>query len=286
MPLSQLVDWPQTAKTLYQASAIIGPIRNALTEHVNNYLNLPMQVQPYGLSSGTLPQGGRIRVDYTTGALHYDRPNARETVTLPFSEHTQASLFEALLAAMQADELADFLADVEDDSLVAGLMKKIKADDSKSVFFSIEEVTHQQPLAYSSATASGYAQALDAIFTGVARFRARLNGHMTPVVVWPEHFDLSTLWFKEAEMLDSGPHINIGFAPYSNNHQRPYLYAYAYPYPAGYTPPQLPVAVQWETEDYTGPYLDYDVIAEQADPVAYVETVCDEIFAALLPLLD
>lgn len=286
MVLSALADWARTSTTLYQATSIIGPIRNALMTPVNNYLHLPMEVHPYGLSSGTLPKGGEVRLNYQIGALIYQHPNAGETLLLPFADHTQASLFETLLSAMRMDEMADYLADVEGGQLVAGLMTKLRSDNGKTVFFQPEDVMHTEPLAYNAATAAGYADALYTIFTAVARWRARQNGHMTPIVVWPEHFDLSTLWFKQPEMQDSGPHINIGFAPFSGNYQRPYLYAYAYPYPDGYTPPQLPTHVQWETVDYTGPYLAYDVIAQQADPAQYVEAVCDEIFAALLPLLD
>ena len=42
--------------------------------------------------------------------------------------------------------------------------------------------------------------------------RARLNGPMTPIVVWPEHFDLSFLWFASAQATDRFPHMNFGCA--------------------------------------------------------------------------
>jgi hypothetical protein len=43
------------------------------------------------------------------------------------------------------------------------------------------------------------------VFTAAARFRARLEGSQTPIVVWPEHFDLSTLWFPTNDRSDEAP---------------------------------------------------------------------------------
>ena len=39
-------------------------------------------------------------------------------------------------------------------------------------------------------------------------------GPQTPIVVWPEHFDLSTLWFPTNDRSDEAPVMNFGFAPF------------------------------------------------------------------------
>jgi hypothetical protein len=130
-------------------------------------------------------------------------------------------------------------------------------------------------------TANGYADALYRVFTALARFRARLQGHMTPLVVFPEHFDLSTLWFVEGDMDDHKPHLNFGFAPFSPGLPRPYLYAYAYPYPADFAAPPLPAPARWHSEGWRGVVIDYDAISQHNDPEAAIERLCLHVFASL-----
>ena len=95
-------------------------------------------------------------------------------------------------------------------------------------------LTGDAPLAVDAPTSAAYGEALYRVFTAVARFRARLAGPQTPIVVWPEHFDLSTLWFPTGDRSDSAPQMNFGFAPFDSSYPRPYLYAYAYPMPEGF----------------------------------------------------
>ncbi|MCA9909157.1 MAG: hypothetical protein KC519_10955, partial [Anaerolineae bacterium] len=82
------------------------------------------------------------------------------------------------------------------------------------------------------------------------------------------------------------PHINLGFAPFSEGFPRPYLYAYAYPYPEPFERPELPAPARWHTQGWTGVVVDYDAIANQDDdPATFVEALCEGIFGALVPLL-
>src|SRR5919109_78870 len=73
------------------------------------------------------------------------------------------------------------------------------------------ELTNDAPLLIDAHASADYAQALDRVFTATARFRARLTGLQTPIVVWPEHFDLSFLWFATERATDEFPHMNFGF---------------------------------------------------------------------------
>jgi hypothetical protein len=108
---------------------------------------------------------------------------------------------------------------------------------------------------------------------------------MTPIVVWPEHFDLSFLWFASPNATQSGPHMNFGFAPYSAGIDAAYIYAYVWPLPEQYTPPQLPAPAYWNTQPWTGVVLPYNEVAKATDSEAYIEDACASIYAALMGLL-
>lgn len=284
LPTLNAPAWDMTIAALHRAAMLFGPVHNALRTPQKNYLHLPLQIQPWGLSSGALPKGGEISLHFEKAALHYRRPNG-EIVAFSLQQHTQADLFKGLLEAMKADELAEFYRDVQDSDVIAAMMTKLHADPTRVEFLKLEEVTHTDSLSIDSALAADYAAALYTVFTGVARFRARLNGHMTPIVVWAEHFDLSTLWFLDGAMDDQKAHMNFGFAPFSNGLPRPYLYTYAYPYPAEMEVPALPQPARWHTSGWTGVVVDYDDLVTAEDPAAQVEALCLGIFAALRPLL-
>jgi len=118
----------------------------------------------------------------------------------------------------------------------------------------------------------------------IARWRGRISGHLSPIVVWAEHFDLSTVYFANPEMDEYQSHINIGFAPFTEGvFERPYLYAYAYPYQENYAIPALEAPLKWETEAYTGIYLAYDDIVGQ-DEFA-IEALAGKIFTAMQSVL-
>lgn len=286
MPLANLDAFGDNIWAIHQAAEIFGPIANAAREKRRNWLHMPMNIHSYGLSSGKYPNGGELKLNLKKGSMIYSRSNG-DSISFELKSYTQKSLFEGILTAMQADELADFFVDTEGDSLAERLIKKIMAHKPEIISSELEAVSHEAILDYDIQLGSDYADSLYAIFTGVARFRARLDGHLSPIVVWSEHFDLSTLWFREPEMDDSKAHINIGFAPYTpNQYERPYLYAYAYPFPENFNPPEAPAPAFWHREGWTGIVVHYDKIAKQEDCALFVEQICLKIFEQLESVLE
>lgn len=288
MQFPELHDWQATSRALHQASMLLGPIHNAVFAPRRNYLHLPMFIEPQGLVSQTLPQGGKIHINFRAATVDYQRAGG-EMVSFPLADHTQGSLFAALLDALRPDELANFFAEVPGADLVVGLMNQLHADPGRVEFLHLADVTHTDPLIVNPATAAAYAGVLDTVFTATARFRARLNGHMTPIVVWPEHFDLSTLWFHpgNAAMDDQQAHMNFGFTPYTpGQYDEPYLYAYVYPYPESFNPPRLPEPAFWHLEGWRGVVVKYDDLRRQADPQAFIEALWAEVFPLLFGLID
>ena len=283
MPLPELSSWTITSNILHQVVSLVGPIHKALLPHQNNYMHLPMAVRRGGLDSQTLPGGGKIHVELKKGVLIY-KGGSGSSDTFHFSEHTQDSLFEALLTVLKDEGFGSELGIADTGSPAAGLIEKLVSEDKAGRFLTLEGLTQQDPLDIDPDAGAAYAEVMYSIFTALARFKARLEGAMTPLIVWPEHFDLSTLWFpsSNSEMDDHGPHLSVGFAPFTpGQYEYPYLYAYAYPYPDSFDPPALPAPATWHDEGWQGAVVHYHDIAEQEDHEGFVEDTSLELFKVL-----
>lgn len=280
--LASLDNAQPTLKSLHTVARLLGAVRLLAFERKPNFLELGLKITPHGLSTDLLPTGGEVTLDFRQLALVYQPANGTATI-LQISGESQVSLLEALLQAIHPHELSGIVPLVAGASYTDSMFRAVEGFANR-IKPKSDDLTDAAPLTFDAQAAHDYADALYAIFTGVARFRARLDGAQTPVVVWPEHFDLSFLWFAK-EPDEQHPHLNFGFAPYSAGIDYPYLYAYAYPYPAQYGTPSLPDGARWHTEGWRGAVLPYDEIARQANAEAFVEASCLKINRSLRPLL-
>ena len=280
--LSPLENARPTLHNLHTAARLLGAIRLLTFERQPNFLELELKTKPEGLSTDLLPAGGEVTLNFRELAFVY-QPAVGDAIHIPVIGETQASLLESLLKTIYLAELASTISHNASESYTDSVFKTVDGFVNR-IKPKRHELSDSLPLSLDPQAARDYADALYSIFTGVARFHARLNGSLTPAVVWPEHFDLSFLWFV-AQPDEQHPHLNFGFAPFSAGIDNPYLYAYAYPYPAQYAAPKLPVGARWNTEGWTGVVLPYAEIAQQADPVVYVEDSCATIFKSLRALL-
>jgi hypothetical protein len=271
-----------TIRNLHTAAIPLKAVRMLTLDRQPNFTHLGLKIVPNGVSTDMLPTGGEITLDFRQLALIY-QPASGSTITLPISGRTQVDLLEALLQAIYPDELAAIIPHNEGESYTEAMFKAAPGLVNRSQP-KRTELSDTTSLTFDAQAGRDYADALYSVFTGVARFHARLSGSVTPAVVWPEHFDLSFLWFAD-QPDEQHPHLNFGFAPYSTGIDAPYLYVYAYPYPAQYAAPKLPIGARWNTEGWTGVVLPYAEIARQADPAAYVEASCVAIFRSLRALL-
>jgi hypothetical protein len=246
---------PTHIQRLHEVVALFGPLHAALRSPQPNSMHLPLYPIPQGLESGTYPRGGAARVDFKAAQIVYTRPSG-EAVTLPFAEYSRHDLAAALVEAMK--------------------------DDGHPVHALALPEAGGPPLDLDTSVTSEYANLQYDAFTGLARFRARISGHMTPIVVWPEHFDLSGLWFIDPAMDESGPHINVGFAPYTpGQYERPYFYAYAHPFEENTF--DLPAPARWNLDGWTGIVVDYDQLAAQEDLALFIEGLSLDLFHRLEP---
>ncbi|MCK6579689.1 MAG: DUF5996 family protein [Anaerolineae bacterium] len=262
MPLATFQDlttWTPTIHTLHQAAQVIARVQATVLPARRNALHLGLEPTPAGLRTQRLPGGMHVVLNFAGLTVMVEDAAAGEAIDL--TAHTQASLLRTL-----QDRLT--LAEVRKAETVSGIERLDRAD---------------------RAVARAYAEAQYAAFTGIARFRARLEGHLSPVVVWAHHLDISTLVFSPANaaMNEAKAHLNFGFAPFTEGqYARPYLYAYAYPYPDGFIPPALPAPLVWNREGWTGIVTGIDALAQADDPAAMIEALCEQMGAVLMPLLE
>jgi hypothetical protein len=274
-------NWRETLTSLHRAARVLATVHRLTRDPLPNYLELALHVTPTGLATAGLPRGGQAALDFTQPALVYT-PAHGDAQRFPLQGHSQASLFAAFFGALRAADLAEVLRAGGD---VSQAVLATLATRGRRKTPALETLFDATPLVINPQAAADYAVIVYSMFTALARFRARLFGPVTPLVMWAEHFDLSTLWFPGAQADEWQPHLNFGFAPYSPGIEAPYLYAYAYPYPARFDPPRLPAGADWHTSGWTGVVLPYAVIAAQPDAEGFVEASCGVIFDALRPLL-
>jgi Family of unknown function (DUF5996) len=283
MKLPELNNWESTAQSLHKAAQILGALRLLVFERQSNWLELAMKPVPQGLSTDVMPGGGELILDFANAEMQYKHSNG-ELETIKLVGHSQNSLLKSVLQTLQKAELAQYLGNAQENDLIETFYSALKMKNHPLIESQTQlddEARFEIDLPYGR----DYATVLYSVFTGVARFRAHLLGHMTPLVVWPEHFDLSTLWFVDPAMDDGKAHLNFGFAPFSAGFPQPYLYAYAYPYPPNLKYPALPQPAYWNFKGWTGVVVDYAKIVEQENPAQFIEELCLEIFKVLRGLI-
>jgi hypothetical protein len=271
-----------TLEGLHRGALLLKAVQYLTQTPQPAYLNLALGMRSDGPVSGNLPMGGRIQLDLASGHLLYTTAAGAPT-PIPLSGRSQAAVFDELFSVLADRELAGMLpagGDIE-----PRVMTALAAAGRPSPPPPRTQLVDESIIILDRRVAQNYSQALDTVFTGLARFRAHLGGTMTPIVLWPHHFDLSTLWFPGNAIDEDAPHLNFGFAPFSAGIDEPYVYAYAYPYPAHHDPPAMPTGAHWHTTGWTGAVLPYTVIAAQANPITFIETTCQALFTSLQPLL-
>jgi hypothetical protein len=258
MTLPTLRDWDSTRVGLQRAAQVLAAIRQSALPPQPNSLQLGLPVEAQGLTSGPLPFGGDLLLDFAALTIDYRQPG-EPSFRVSLTERSQR-----VLAATVLEMLAAEGHDLMLDSAVVG-------DDA---ILTIDPVSARE-----------YADVLDTVYTALARFRAQLSGPLTPLVVWPHGFDLSFLWFARGGFDEQAdPHLAFGFAPTSAGLDRPYFYAYASSAP-DLSDHALPAPARSINGPYNGVYVGYDDIARVADPVGAIERLMGEVVGTLEPLL-
>lgn len=247
MALPSLDNWNPTRDALHQIALIVGAIRVACSEPQPNDLHFSLNLSHDGFSTSTMRCGGVLEFDLTSLLLRFSRCDA-SVFTLSAHGHSQVSLARALIAIFQ--------------------------DSGYSISPSMKHITVESALEFDAALAQDYLFTLSRIYAALAHFRARLAGFMTPLVLWPHHFDLGFIWFPDDGSDEhADPQIAFGFAPFSDGLDRPYIYAYAWSQSIGYVQVPLDAPAQAVAEGYTGLYAAYDDLRSASDFESIVESM-------------
>lgn len=252
--------WEPTRDSLHSATRVLGAIRIAAIEPLPNELHYSVIPTSRGCSTGELDVGGELVLDFARGAIScVEGENERFSVAL--AGHHQRSLFEAVLSEL------------------TGVSKSIDASD--------EKITSEELFTFDPKVADDAGAVFAQVWNALARFRARLSGFMTPVVLWPHHFDLSFLWFPgPGTNEETDRQMNFGFAPVSEGFAAPYLYGYCWPMKnEAELPPELVAPARWHDEGWKGAVVDYGDFAEAPTPQQVIEDTMMASFFTLRALL-
>ncbi len=284
MILPELKDSAKTLYGLHRGALLLGAVQRLTQFPRPAYLELGLQVLPGGLAGGILPKGGRLVLDFERAVLSYIF-SGKVRKSFELNDNTQAAVFNDLISylALEGNELSAALPKGRENFERVSL--GIAARGGRYGPPKRELFLDETKLEIDLHTSKAYFDALQAVFTGIARFQAQIGGLTTPLVVWPEHFDLSTLVFVGNQVDEGQAHTNFGFAPFSEGIDYPYLYAYGYPLVDRYPTPAMPKGAHWHTQGWTGAVLPYSAIAGQPDPVGFIEKSCEAIYTELQSIL-
>jgi hypothetical protein len=254
LTLLRVDQWEQTRDTLHQAAQVLSAVRVGSVPPLPNALRHSLTVTSYGVRTTPLAWGGELRLKFT-GTLEYvEQQEVRWQLAL--EQYTQTTLLEEVLRRLR--------------------------EQGQSVVPYTAAIQQTTPLLLNRESGRVLAYTLDRIYTGMARFRARLNGTLTPLVLWSHHFDVSFLYFGQGQDEQHDPHLNCGFALHSEGFAQPYFYLYAYPQPAGLSTITLPSPAYWYAEHWQGVVLDYAPLADSPMLEGVVEQKLSEIFEQMI----
>jgi hypothetical protein len=258
-----------TAATMHRWLQVLGKIRLALAPHVNHWWQATVYVTPRGLSTSTVPFGGRSfsleldLVDHRLRAVCSDGgersfPLAAEPVA-DFVRHTFATLAELGITV----DIWPVPVEVEDRT-------PLDADDRPRVY------RPEQAHALWSALVS-----MEPVFQ---RFRSRYLGKVSPVHVFWGAFDLAVTRFSGRRAPDhpGAPNLARWVAREAYSHEvsscgfwtgapvlaEPAFYAYCYPEPTAFAAAAVEPAAAYYHGELHEFVLPYEAVRTSADPGA------------------
>ena len=187
--------------------------------------------------------------------------NADSLVTQPFELHGQTT--EVMLDMQHGYvQLADHRWEL-DETPARELFSQLQtwlAEQGLAAMSEPEFVT--STVQFDRVVAANLAAALDWMSQQFAALKLPPDGLVSPILLFPHHFDLSLVWFPKADERQ----VSLGFSTGDDDIPEPYLYVTIYPETAGFDQLSLPPAAHWQSEGFKGAVLTYAKLQANSQP--------------------
>ena len=275
-PELPLAAWQDTYATLHMWTQIVGKVRLALMPNINHWWGVPLYVNPFGLTTSSIPYaGGNFEVQFDF--IHHQlviRTSNDAILTLALAPRSVADFYREFMAALAALGIA-----VKIWKMPVEIPDPIPFDQDT------------QHASYDPDYANRFWRILaccDAVFN---EFRAGFIGKASPVHFFWGSFDLAVTRFSgrrapEREGADSITReayshevISAGFWPGGGDIKGAAFYAYAAPEPPGFAKCPVRPAEAFYHPQLKEFFLMYDLVRRAASPrdtlLAFLQSTYD-----------
>jgi hypothetical protein len=258
-----------TAATMHRWLQVLGKIRLALAPHVNHWWQATVYVTPRGLSTSTVPFGGR------SFSLELDLVDHRLRAVC--SDGGERSF--GLAAAPVADFVRQTFATLGELGITVDIWPvPVEVEDRTPLD------ADDRPRVYRPEQAHALWSALVSMEPVFQRFRSRYLGKVSPVHVFWGAFDLAVTRFSGRRAPDhpGAPNLARWVAREAYSHEvsscgfwtgapvldEPAFYAYCYPEPTAFASAAVEPAAAYYHRDLREFVLPYEAVRTSADPAA------------------
>ena len=265
-----LAAWSDTCETLHRWTQIVGKVRLALTPLVNHWWNVTLYLTSRGLTTSSIPYGGRsfdIVFDFIDHRLRIET-NDGNVETLPLRPMSVRDLYLEIMSRLRRLGI-----DVRIWTMPVEIENAVPFE---------QDQTHAQ---YDPAYARRFWLALLQADRVMNAFRTRFIGKASPVHFFWGSFDLAVTRFSgrgAPPLTGTTPNLapwvmqeayshevsSCGFWPGNGGYGRAAFYVYAYPEPPGYGDARLRTAEAFYDRALGQFILPYDAVRVSPDPDA------------------
>ena len=230
-PELPLEAWKDTYATLHMWTQIVGKVRLALSPHINHWWEVPLYVNPRGLTTSAIPYGDR------TFEIQFDFLEHRLLITVSDGQNRSLALRPQSVAAFYA-EFMSTLGSLGIESRIWPMPVEIP----NPIRFDRDE----QHASYDRVYVERFWKILVRVDAVLRRFRCGFIGKHSPIHFFWGSFDLASTRFSgrraperpgaDPITRDAYSHevISAGFWPGGGEVKAAAFYAYAAPEPGGF----------------------------------------------------
>lgn len=277
-PVIRYDDWKDTLATVHLWTQIVGKIRLRQMPWLNHSWHVTLYVNPYGLSTGSMPyRHGIFQIDFDF--IHHQlviTTSSGEKEALGLRPRTVADFYTSLF-----DKLQSLQIDVT--------IYPVPSELPDAIPFTKDQL-HQS---YDQHQMENFWQALVRIHNVMTRFRAGFTGKCSPVHFFWGAFDLAVTRFsgrdapKHQGVAPNMPAVvmqeayskevsSCGFWPGNDQFPHAAFYAYAYPAAPEFTTQPVQPAEAFYSQEMGEFMLKYDAVQASVDPegtlMAFLQT--------------